>query len=114
MLDPHPDQLPLLPVSLDPEALTEFLTALLSIQEEQDRLREVLTALKEQYKLRLPIRGILAAVKIERTAQKVETHPTEGMPRAHVEALRAWVQQFLAQRAAEVQALIDEATGETL
>lgn len=113
MLDPHPDQLAL-PFPIDTLALTNYVTAYCSIEEEQARLREEAKDLRENYKDRLPLRGLHAALKIEGTLLKVEAHPTEGMPRPHVEALRTWVQQILERRAREVEALIVEATGEIL
>jgi hypothetical protein len=106
-------QLPF-PFPLDTAALAAFTEAWCAFEDEATRLREAMTALKDEYQYQLPLRGLLAALKIERTARKVEAHPTEGMARPHVEALRAWVQQYLDERAREVQAVIDEATGEIL
>ena len=113
MLTPDPDQLAL-PFPLDTEALTAYVTAYFAIKDEEDRLRKEAKVLRENYKNLLPLRGLHAALKIEHTARTVAAHPTEGMPRPHVEALRAWVQHYLEQRAREVDQLIDEATGEIL
>lgn len=113
MLTPHPDQLAL-PFPLDTDALTAYVTAFCALKDEEARLREELKVLRENYKNLLPLRGLHAALKIEHTARAVEAHPTEAMPRPHVEALRAWVQQYLDHRAREVDQLIDEATGEIL
>jgi hypothetical protein len=107
------DQLSL-PFPIDEAALTAFVTTYMALEDEQERLREALATLKKQYEALLPLRGLLAALKVERTLRKVEAHPTEDMSRPHVEALRAWVQAYLEQRAREVEELIDEATGEIL
>jgi hypothetical protein len=100
------------PFPLDHAALHAFAEAYCTLEDEARRLREAMTVLKEDYKNKLPLRAFLAALKIEETARKVEAHPTEGMARPHVEALRAWVQQYLDERAREVARLIEEATGE--
>jgi len=80
------------PFDFDPTALETYLTRALTIENEQERLREDLRLLKEEYAAKLPLRGLQAAVKVLRTRRKLAEHPKEPMTYAEQDALQAVVE----------------------
>ena len=97
------------PFILDEQKLRTFLTRYESFEEEEDRLREEKRLLKEDFSQAIPMRAVLAALKIVRTRRKLAAHPKEPMPPQHLALLEAFVEQHLVQRQVEMQALLQEA-----
>ncbi len=85
------------PFPMNQEKLTEFLGKWLALEEEQDRLREETRLLKESFSDDLPMRGLVAAIKIVRTTHKLEQHP-KGMARKHLAYLAALVEKHMTQQ----------------
>ena len=96
-----------LPFFLDEAKLQEFLTRYVAIEDEFDRLREEQRLLKKQYNDDVPMRGLLAAVKIVRTTRKLETHPKEPLARVHLAYLARLVEEHLEALEAETRAVPD-------
>ena len=83
------------PFLLDQDKLSEFLTRWLTIEDEEDRLREDKRLLKEAYADDFPMRGILTAVKVIRARTKLAEHPRDGIKHAHQRVLEALVETHL-------------------
>ena len=83
------------PFDFDKTDLDAYLTRALTIENEQERLREDLRLLKEEYAAKLPLRGLQAAVKVLRTRRKLAEHPKEPMTYAEQDALQAVVESHI-------------------
>jgi len=83
------------PFFLDTDKLSEFLTRWLTIEDEEDRLREEKRLLKEAYTDDFPMRGILTAVKVIRARKKLAEHPRDGIKYVHQGVLEALVEMHL-------------------
>lgn len=98
------------PFYCDEAALGRFLTSWLTLETEEERLREEKRVLKEQYQEDFPMRAVLAAIKIVRTREGLAAHPKEPLPREHLESLCDLVERHYHRLAEEIAAVAQEAT----
>jgi hypothetical protein len=103
-------QLPLMP--FEPETLKEmdaFLADWLSLEDEEDRIREAKAALRQAYSARIALRALLVAVKRVRAQRALESHAKDPMPRAYQAQYEALVETFLDRRELEKEAVMQDA-----
>lgn len=93
------------PFFLDEAKLSEFLTRLSAIEDEQDRLRDEIRLLKDDYQDDFPLRAVMTAWKVVRARRKLEAHPKEPMRREHQGQLEALVERQLEALDAEARAI---------
>jgi hypothetical protein len=84
-----------LPFAVDEASLSVFLSRWCEIEDQEDALREQKRVLREDYKDTLPLRGVLTAVKIVRARRKLDAHPKEPMPPAHLAILEELLEDRL-------------------
>lgn len=85
-----------MPFPLDLDALQTFLTRWITIEDEEERLREEKRLLKTDYQNILPMRAVLTGVKVVRARKKLVDHPQEPMAYRDQGILEAMVLAHLA------------------
>ena len=103
-----------LPFHLDDVKLAAFLTQWLTIEAEEERLREAKRLLKEDYADHMPLRAVLTAVKVTRARHKLAAHAKEPMQREYQTHLEGLVEQHLAAMEVETRDVVDLTTGEVM
>lgn len=102
-----------LPIGIHRQELTAFLEQWCALEDEGDRVRMLMQELRAQcQEQEMPIRGILAAVKIARTIRKMEQHAKEPMGRADLMQLVLVVDAYLQQMDEAKAAAVREAMGD--
>lgn len=89
--------------------MEQFLSSWVSIEEEQDRLREQQRLLREEYADYFSIRALTTAVKVVRAKRKLADHPKEPVPLLYQVRYEDLVTQWLTHLEEERETLTADA-----